>query len=184
MVHERLPWLAPRVNVDCTVVVGAVWGMRSACEALSSRCVTKSRLGTPVLRSSCTLATHTHLHSDQSTSRFRPAAGLAHAAGSLPDTTTAMCPPSGPFYRVAGMSYVRYANLCADYLRAVMKEPFKSKALARQIVSFKSTAVSDSKQATPGETQRRGGASAARSRNSPGPRRAVATCAARARSDL
>ncbi|PNW77065.1 hypothetical protein CHLRE_10g420700v5 [Chlamydomonas reinhardtii] len=57
-----------------------------------------------------------------------------------------MCPPSGPFYRVAGMSYVRYANLCADYLRAVMKEPFKTKALARQTVYFRSTPVSDGKQ--------------------------------------
>lgn len=44
------------------------------------------------------------------------------------------------------MSYVRYANLCADYLRAVMKEPFKTKALARQTVYFRSTPVSDGKQ--------------------------------------
>ncbi|KAG2492564.1 hypothetical protein HYH03_009226 [Edaphochlamys debaryana] len=57
-----------------------------------------------------------------------------------------MCPPSGPFYRVAGMSYVRYANLCADYLRAVMKEPFKTKALQRQTVFFRQTPVADGKQ--------------------------------------
>ncbi|EFJ50791.1 hypothetical protein VOLCADRAFT_80163 [Volvox carteri f. nagariensis] len=57
-----------------------------------------------------------------------------------------MCPPSGPFYRVAGMSYVRYANLCADYLRAVMKEPFKSKALQRETVYFRSSPIADGKQ--------------------------------------
>ncbi|GLC40397.1 hypothetical protein PLESTM_001058100 [Pleodorina starrii] len=57
-----------------------------------------------------------------------------------------MCPPSGPFYRVAGMSYVRYANLCADYLRAVMKEPFKSKALQRETVYFRSSPVADGRQ--------------------------------------
>lgn len=56
-----------------------------------------------------------------------------------------MCPPSGPFYRVAGMSYVRYANLCADYLRGVMKEPFKTKALARQVVYFRESPFVDGK---------------------------------------
>ncbi len=60
-----------------------------------------------------------------------------------------MCPPSGPFYRVAGMSYVRYANLCADYLRAVMKEPFKSKAQARQVIYFRSASVADGKSSAP-----------------------------------
>lgn len=43
------------------------------------------------------------------------------------------------------MSYVRYANLCADYLRAVMKEPFKSKAQARQVIYFRSASVADGK---------------------------------------
>ncbi|PNH04629.1 ATP synthase subunit epsilon, mitochondrial [Tetrabaena socialis] len=57
-----------------------------------------------------------------------------------------MCPPSGPFYRVAGMSYVRYANLCADFLRSVMKEPFKTKAAQRQVVFFRTSPVVNGKQ--------------------------------------
>ena len=32
------------------------------------------------------------------------------------------------FYRLAGLSYVRYANLCAEVLRASLKEPFLAKA--------------------------------------------------------
>lgn len=60
-------------------------------------------------------------------------------------TITMSSTASGPFYRVAGMSYVRYANLCADYLRSVMKEPFKTKAQARQVVFFRSSPYSDGK---------------------------------------
>ncbi len=43
------------------------------------------------------------------------------------------------------MSYLRYANLCADYLRSVMKEPFKTKAELRQIISFRSAPYVDGK---------------------------------------
>lgn len=57
-----------------------------------------------------------------------------------------MCPPSGPFYRVAGMTYLRYSNICADFLRNVMKEPFKSKATARQAIYFRSSPYTDGKQ--------------------------------------
>lgn len=59
----------------------------------------------------------------------------------------AMCQPvAGPFYRAAGLSYLRYANICADIMRSVMKEPFKTKALQRQAISFRSAVWSDGKQ--------------------------------------
>jgi F-type H+-transporting ATPase subunit epsilon len=44
---------------------------------------------------------------------------------------------SGPWYRVAGWSYLRYANVCADLLRNVLKEPYKTKAASRQIISYR-----------------------------------------------
>lgn len=62
-----------------------------------------------------------------------------------------MCQPAaGPFYRAAGLSYLRYANICADMMRNVLKEPFKSKALQRQTIYFRSAKWSDGKQNTPG----------------------------------
>nr|6RD4_Q Chain Q, epsilon: Polytomella F-ATP synthase epsilon subunit [Polytomella sp. Pringsheim 198.80]6RD9_Q Chain Q, epsilon: Polytomella F-ATP synthase epsilon subunit [Polytomella sp. Pringsheim 198.80]6RDB_Q Chain Q, epsilon: Polytomella F-ATP synthase epsilon subunit [Polytomella sp. Pringsheim 198.80]6RDC_Q Chain Q, epsilon: Polytomella F-ATP synthase epsilon subunit [Polytomella sp. Pringsheim 198.80]6RDE_Q Chain Q, epsilon: Polytomella F-ATP synthase epsilon subunit [Polytomella sp. Prings len=56
-----------------------------------------------------------------------------------------MCAPSGPFYRVAGMSYLRYSNICADLLRNVLKEPFKAKAQARQAIHFRQAPYVDGK---------------------------------------
>jgi len=38
-----------------------------------------------------------------------------------------MSASSSSFYRLAGLSYVRYANLCAEVLRASLKEPFLGK---------------------------------------------------------
>lgn len=62
-----------------------------------------------------------------------------------------MCQPAaGPFYRAAGLSYLRYANICADMMRNVLKEPFKSKALQRQTIYFRSAKWSDGRQNTPG----------------------------------
>jgi F-type H+-transporting ATPase subunit epsilon len=59
-----------------------------------------------------------------------------------------MCQPAaGPFYRAAGMSYLRYANICADLMRAVLKEPFKAKAEQRSLISFRSALWHDGKQA-------------------------------------
>ena len=63
-----------------------------------------------------------------------------------------MCAPAaGPFYRAAGMSYLRYANICADMLRGVLKEPFKTKALQRQVVSYRSSTWADGKAGPGGE---------------------------------
>lgn len=57
-----------------------------------------------------------------------------------------MCQPvSGPFYRAAGLTYLRYANICADMMRNVLKEPFKSKALQRQTIYFRSSKWTDGK---------------------------------------
>lgn len=33
----------------------------------------------------------------------------------------------GAYWRVAGMTYVKYANLCADVVRSVLKEPHLTK---------------------------------------------------------
>jgi F-type H+-transporting ATPase subunit epsilon len=63
-----------------------------------------------------------------------------------------MCAPvAGPFYRAAGMSYLKYANICADLMRNVMKEPHKTKAAARSIISFRSSQWVDGVQGKPGE---------------------------------
>lgn len=63
-----------------------------------------------------------------------------------------MCQPvAGPFYRAAGLSYLRYANICADLMRSVLKEPFKTKALQRQAIYFRSSTWKDGKQTPSGE---------------------------------
>ncbi|MEW5319098.1 MAG: hypothetical protein WDW38_010268 [Sanguina aurantia] len=53
---------------------------------------------------------------------------------------------SGPFYRAAGMTYLRYANISADLLRNVLKEPLKAKAALRQTIHFKYSSYLDGKQ--------------------------------------
>jgi len=35
------------------------------------------------------------------------------------------------YWRVAGLSYLQYANVCAEYVRRVLKEPERTKALSR-----------------------------------------------------
>lgn len=41
------------------------------------------------------------------------------------------------YWRVAGMSYLKYSGLCADMLRAALKEPAKTKAKTREVVFFR-----------------------------------------------
>eukprot|EP00274_Cyanoptyche_gloeocystis_P003129 CAMPEP_0196655626 /NCGR_PEP_ID=MMETSP1086-20130531/5381_1 /TAXON_ID=77921 /ORGANISM="Cyanoptyche gloeocystis , Strain SAG4.97" /LENGTH=62 /DNA_ID=CAMNT_0041988037 /DNA_START=69 /DNA_END=257 /DNA_ORIENTATION=- len=36
------------------------------------------------------------------------------------------------YWRTGGLNYLRYANLCASYVRQALKEPLKSKALERE----------------------------------------------------
>jgi F-type H+-transporting ATPase subunit epsilon len=63
-----------------------------------------------------------------------------------------MCAPAaGPFYRAAGMSYLKYANICADLMRNVMKEPHKSQAAARSSIYFRASQWVEGKQGKPGE---------------------------------
>lgn len=42
------------------------------------------------------------------------------------------------YWRVAGMSYLKYSNLCADMVRAALKEPVKAKAKAREVIYYRS----------------------------------------------
>lgn len=58
---------------------------------------------------------------------------------------------SGPWYRAAGWSYLRYSNVCADLLRSVLKEPHKTKAMQRQALNFKQVPYVDGKGGIPRE---------------------------------
>lgn len=42
------------------------------------------------------------------------------------------------YWRVAGMSYLKYSNLCSDMVRAALKEPAKKAAKAREAVYYRS----------------------------------------------
>jgi hypothetical protein len=48
------------------------------------------------------------------------------------------------------MTYLKYANLCADMVRASLKEPLKTKALGRETVYFRSAVWKDGKPETQG----------------------------------
>lgn len=41
------------------------------------------------------------------------------------------------YWRVAGMSYLKYSGLCADMVRAALKEPAKTKARTREVIFFR-----------------------------------------------
>ncbi|EFN52734.1 hypothetical protein CHLNCDRAFT_48298 [Chlorella variabilis] len=47
------------------------------------------------------------------------------------------------YWRVAGMTYLKYSNLCADMVRAALKEPVKAKAKAREIIYFRQSLWKD-----------------------------------------
>ena len=47
------------------------------------------------------------------------------------------------YWRVAGMSYLKYSNLCADMLRAALKEPAKTAAKSREAVYYRSALWKD-----------------------------------------
>lgn len=47
------------------------------------------------------------------------------------------------YWRVAGMSYLKYSNLCADMLRAALKEPAKKAAKSREAVYYRSALWKD-----------------------------------------
>lgn len=91
----------------------------------------------------------------------------AAAAGPQPDSARMCAPAAGPFYRAAGMSYLKYANICADLLRAVMKEPHKTKAASRSSIYFRASTWAEGKQGKPGQLPEHAGA-ARRARPRPG----------------
>lgn len=41
------------------------------------------------------------------------------------------------------MTYLKYSNLCADMVRAALKEPVKAKAKAREIIYFRQSLWKD-----------------------------------------
>lgn len=53
-------------------------------------------------------------------------------------------------WRVAGMTYNKYSNLCADMLRAALKEPAKAKAKARETIYYRSALWKDGQPAKQG----------------------------------
>eukprot|EP00223_Ostreococcus_mediterraneus_P002125 CAMPEP_0179605090 /NCGR_PEP_ID=MMETSP0930-20121108/738_1 /TAXON_ID=548131 ORGANISM="Ostreococcus mediterraneus, Strain clade-D-RCC1621" /NCGR_SAMPLE_ID=MMETSP0930 /ASSEMBLY_ACC=CAM_ASM_000580 /LENGTH=74 /DNA_ID=CAMNT_0021473501 /DNA_START=17 /DNA_END=241 /DNA_ORIENTATION=+ len=46
---------------------------------------------------------------------------------------------SAQYWRIAGMSYLKYANTCAEVVRASLKEPFLTQAKGRETVYYKMT---------------------------------------------
>ena len=49
------------------------------------------------------------------------------------------------YWRVAGMSYLKYANLCADMVRSSLKEPLRTKAKLREAVYYRAAVWKDGK---------------------------------------
>ena len=47
------------------------------------------------------------------------------------------------YWRVAGMSYLKYSNLCATMVRDALKEPLKESAKTRELVYFKNVTYKD-----------------------------------------
>lgn len=47
------------------------------------------------------------------------------------------------YWRVAGMSYLKYSNVCADMVRSALKEPAKAAAKAREAIYFRSSVWKD-----------------------------------------
>jgi F-type H+-transporting ATPase subunit epsilon len=43
------------------------------------------------------------------------------------------------------MSYLKYSSLCADMVRAALKEPAKAKAKVREVIYYKSAVWKDGK---------------------------------------
>lgn len=50
----------------------------------------------------------------------------------------AMAANASAYWRLAGMSYIKYANVCADMVRAALKEPHRTAAKAREQVYYRS----------------------------------------------
>ena len=51
------------------------------------------------------------------------------------------------YWRVAGMTYLKYSNLCAEMVRASLKDPLRVKAKTREAVYFRASLWEDGKPA-------------------------------------
>jgi len=49
------------------------------------------------------------------------------------------------YWRVAGMSYLKYANLCSDMVRAALLPELRAKAKTREVVHYKEAIWKDGK---------------------------------------
>merc|ERR1712046_237576 len=49
------------------------------------------------------------------------------------------------YWRLAGMSYLKYANLCAEMTRAAMKQTLRDQVKSRDAVTFKMTPFKNGK---------------------------------------
>ena len=54
------------------------------------------------------------------------------------------------YWRAAGLTYLAYANKCASHVRACLKEPAKSAAIAREEVHYKVSKWVDGNAEAPG----------------------------------
>eukprot|EP00227_Mantoniella_beaufortii_P016612 CAMPEP_0197585164 /NCGR_PEP_ID=MMETSP1326-20131121/7547_1 /TAXON_ID=1155430 /ORGANISM="Genus nov. species nov., Strain RCC2288" /LENGTH=83 /DNA_ID=CAMNT_0043149629 /DNA_START=61 /DNA_END=312 /DNA_ORIENTATION=+ len=57
---------------------------------------------------------------------------------------------SSAYWRLAGMSYLKYSNMCAEVVRGSLKEPFLTKAKPMSAVYYKQTKWSGGKPAEGG----------------------------------
>lgn len=57
------------------------------------------------------------------------------------------------YWRVAGMSYLKYSGLCADMVRAALKEPVRTKAKTREVVFFRRAEWKDGQPQKQGKKQ-------------------------------
>ena len=60
-----------------------------------------------------------------------------------PHSTMSSSAAASAYWRVAGMSYLKYSNLCADLVRGALKQELRAKAKEREIVYFKEAVWKD-----------------------------------------
>ena len=80
------------------------------------------------------------------------ALGVSLLGGFVRGLATMSSGAASAYWRVAGMSYLKYSNLCADMVRAALKEPAKSAALKRETIFFRGTKWAEGKPGESGET--------------------------------
>lgn len=65
-------------------------------------------------------------------------AAAPHCRLAWPPTYMFCLPRPVADWRVAGMSYLKYSNLCADMVRSALKEAVKGKAKTREVIYYRS----------------------------------------------